>query len=140
MGRRVILVALMAALAGSACDQVGTGVPEEPRAVSGFWAGRVDQGRIELLLAEDSLGNVRGSGALRGTTSASRAFEIEGVNVFPAISLTLRTGVSPSGFATGLINLRATFRGEGILRGRLNGGGFDDERVILSREDPALLR
>jgi hypothetical protein len=110
--------------------------------LDGYWEGTVDRGRFEMTLAHDTLNQqVTGAGAWV-PRAGSRAFRVEGVvsETQGVVSLLLElspisTGLVP-GTAPVLVHYRARPRGHNELRGRLNGGGFDDVVLVLRRTRP----
>lgn len=136
--RGTLFVAGLILLAGGvACGDGDATGPGEPQSLTGVWVGTVEDQSVEMILAEDESGAVEGGGSFRSSASGSRAFQVEGVNVFPDVTLTLRTGTDPTAGAE-LINFRGQFSGEDRVRGRLNGEGFDDARLLLEKERGAL--
>lgn len=141
--QRAVLVAIGGALILTACDGM---VLTAPRAwpddfvLDGYWEGEIRQGRFEMTLHQ-AVGDesVTGVGAwipLRG----SRAFRVEGVASESAGVITLLLELSPTSFSPGqgpvFVHYRARPWGHNQMRGRLNGGGFDDTLLSLRRTRP----
>ena len=126
------VVGLLAAL--PACDSGGDEPPPaEPVRISGRYDGttNVDGTAVTLqsTLSETS-NNVSGSGTLRITNSV--AVTATGSHVPPDFNITFRaTGLEDLNFA-GTSNADAS-----VLRGRLNGSGFDDVEMTLIRSNPS---
>ncbi len=140
MRRTLMLPLLLSMAVGVAgCDGDETG-PLDRVDVSGFWVGRTDgletadDRTFELLLREEEEddGEIEGSGSIQGPTS-SIAVLVEGQNVFPDVSLTLISEQFSDGRQ--LINFRGEFISEDVIRGKLNGGGFNDEPLRLRRTE-----
>ena len=155
----VLAVALLPLLG---CEPFETTAPAERQTVTGSWVGTVESFTrtgagtglagstgpeiVEVLFTEDPEGRVAGAGSIRqtgtgtaggltagGRTVASRAFEVDGVNVYPEVAVTLRPGTDPAR-STELILFRGEFVGRNVLSGRLNGGGYNNVRLRLRRD------
>jgi hypothetical protein len=137
--QRIALVAA-AALLVAACDGINFVGPQpwpEEFTLSGFWEGETPEGRFEMTLHHAVDGEVvTGSGAWI-PRAGSRAFRVEGLVSEPAGVVSLLLELSPTthgaGFAPVLIQYRARPWGHNELRGRLNGGGFDEAPLALRR-------
>jgi hypothetical protein len=140
------------------CDLIDITAPAERQAVTGSWVGAIESFSrsglagstgpeiVEVLLTEEPPGRIAGVGSIRqtrtgtagslssgGRTVASRAFEADGVNVYPEVAITLRPGTDPR-VSTELILFRGEFVGRHVLSGRLNGGGYNNVRLRLRRD------
>jgi hypothetical protein len=161
MKGRALLVLASAALLGAGCDDDGVAEPVPYTQLTGTWSGtaqaRSSLGtgtgtgvggnggtvRVELVLREDGEGRVAGAGAFSQTrsggtlagrdTTVTRVFEVEGVNAFPGVALTLRSGGGVQNVPD-LVLLDAEFATREALEGRLRGGGFDDARLRIRRD------
>ncbi|MDO8500451.1 MAG: hypothetical protein Q7S20_01250 [Gemmatimonadaceae bacterium] len=119
---RMLLVGVIA-LAACSSEKV-----TEPKlTVAGNWSGTFTPGAssvsLSLLLTENA-GQVTGNGTISGETST--ALTVTGTFVAPNVSLTL----SPPGFEP--MNY-AAFVKEASMSGALNGSGFFNQGVTLSR-------
>lgn len=160
MKGKALLVLASAALLGAGCGGDGVAEPVPYTQLTGTWSGAaqlrstlgtgpgtVPGGnggtvRVELVLREDAGGRVAGAGAFSqarsgGTlagrdTTVTRVFQVEGVNAFPGVALTLRSGGGAQN-APDLVLLDAEFATRGALEGRLRGGGFD-ARLRIRRD------
>lgn len=157
-----LFVLAVALLPISGCDLVEVTAPAERQTVTGSWVGAIDSFArsgagtglagstgpeiVEVLLTEDAEGRIAGAGSIRltrtgtagsltvgGRTVASRAFEADGVNVYPEVAITLRPGTDPRS-STELILFQGEFVGRHVLSGRLNGGGYNNVRLRLRRD------
>lgn len=133
------MLPLLLCIAGAACDDDDDDNGPITRVeATGFWVGIVDgietedDRRIELLLREEEDGEIEGSGNIR-SRSGSIAVVVEGTNVFPDISLTLIT--DRFGDGKQFINFQGEFIGDDVMRGKLNGGGFNNEPLRLRRTE-----
>ncbi|MBI4501901.1 MAG: hypothetical protein HY700_12175 [Gemmatimonadetes bacterium] len=121
---RLALAAL--ALVISACG--------DDASISGVWSGRTADGvNFNLTLVETPQGAVSGAGRLTNGITAPLPVNATGAHAHPSISLTLdfpRTNYSP-------INFQGIFNGSmNVIRGALNGSGFDGDSLNLSRNTP----
>jgi hypothetical protein len=136
---RSLLLVAVAALIFTACDGVSIVTPgpwPEGFVLDGLWQGDVGNGRFEITLAEDAAGSVSGIGVwIRPHDSL--AFRVDGIVSVDAGVVTLLFDLSSFAAAPGspavLIHYRAAPWGRHDLRGRLNGGGFDDVDLNLRR-------
>lgn len=141
-GRRlrgvVGLVGMLGLLA--ACDDITFSGPHtwpEGFVLDGSWEGEVRQGRFEMTLSQLASGAVTGAGAWIPRVAGSRAFRVEGLVSEDEGVVSLLLELSSTDHAPGiglvLIHYRARPWGHQELRGRLNGGGFDDAVLVLRR-------
>jgi hypothetical protein len=137
--RRLPLLAALAALFFAACGDVSIVTPRpwpDGFVLDGLWQGEVENGRFEITLAEDAADRVSGVGVWIRPVD-SRAFRVDGIVSVEAGVVTLLFDLSSFATAPGtpavLIHYRATPWGRHELRGRLNGGGFDDVALDLRR-------
>ncbi len=138
--RGLPLTLLAAVVLTAGCDEaqfVGPDPWPEDVLLDGFWEGVITDGRFEMTLThapDDRL--VTGVGAWI-PRAGSRAFRVEGVVTEETGIVTFLLEMSPSGPTHGLapvlVQYRARLRGPNELRGRLNGGGFDDTVLVLRR-------
>ena len=124
----LVLLALAAAPGCDSSDPVPV-TPPAPILVNGTYAGTANVGgaavSITLTLTETNQ-NVSGSGTLRGSEVLS--LSVTGTHVDPAFNFTLRS----SGFDD--LNFAGVVQsGGGVLRGDLNGSGFDSVTITLNR-------
>jgi hypothetical protein len=135
---RSLLLVAVAALFFTACDGVSIATPgswPEGFVLDGLWQGEVGNGRFEITLTEDAAGFVSGMGVwIRSHDSL--AFRVDGIVSIDAGVVTLL--FDPSSFAApgspaALMHYRAAPWGRHDLRGRLNGGGFNDVNLDLRR-------
>ncbi len=160
--KRGFFLLAVALLPLGGCEALETTAPVERQEVTGSWVGTVETFArtgagtglsgstgpeiVEVLLTEDPEGRIAGAGSIRqtrtgaaggltggGGTVASRAFEADGVNVYPEVALTLRPGTDPRR-STELVLFRGEFVGRDVLSGRLNGGGYNNVRLRLRRD------
>lgn len=119
MRRLLLLAGLVAAFAG--CTDSTS--PSDP--VSGRWRGATLEVTVDLTIARDGP-NISGSGNF-AFFDGSTAFTVSGTWVAPNISLVL----SSPGFQD--THLGGTLEG-GVIDGLLNGSGFTNVEMVLSRE------
>ena len=96
--------------------------------VEGTWNGSFNSGTsaaLQMTLQENASGTVSGNGNLSATSAI--AFTVAGTYVDPNVSLTL----SAPGFAD--LSLSAIV-GQTEMRGTLNGSGFVNTAIVLSRQ------
>jgi hypothetical protein len=137
--RRSLLLVAVAALFFAACDDVSIVTPRswpDGFVLDGLWQGEVGNGRFEITLAEDAVDRVSGMGVWIRPHD-SRAFRVDGIVSVDAGVVTLLFDLSSFATTPGtppvLIHYRASPWGRHDLRGRLNGGGFDDVALDLRR-------
>jgi hypothetical protein len=119
----ILLITLAAG--ASACDS-GPTTPAFAQVANGYWTGSVDGIVFELVINELDDEILTGSGNVQGPALAI-AVIVLGSNVYPAISVTLRS----HGFED--INLIGRWIGRDLIRGRVNGAGFDNDLFWLRR-------
>ncbi len=149
-GTWAVLLALLV-LPALGCDGTDSTAVVDPQVVDGVWEGQTFLGAVGgsqsdsliILMTQDFSGTITGSATVKDAatgprggddTGGGRAFDVNGTNLFPDVFLTLRGGVSATGTQE-LISYRAEFVGQDRLRGRLNGGGFDDVQVDIIRRN-----
>lgn len=102
--------------------------------VTGSWSGRAGTDTFAMLLSQDADDVVVGAGSIQRNTG-SQGFEVAGVVVGGQVSLTLRTQAGGFGDAEALINFTGAVTGSGDrVDGTLNGGGFDDVALSITRQ------
>jgi hypothetical protein len=137
--QRSLLLVAAAAIFFTACDGVSIVAPRpwpDEFVLDGLWQGEVGNGRFEITLAEEAVARVSGMGVwIRPHDSL--AFRVDGIVSVEAGVVTLLFDLSSFATAPGtpavLIHYRAAPWGRHDLRGRLNGGGFDDVPLNLRR-------
>jgi len=114
----------LALLALIACGGDSTAPPPN---ITGTWAGASSTGVVLNLVLTQSAGQITGTGQISGggTTVALTA---TGTFANPAVSLDLEaTGFSGS-------NYTGTLTSPTAITGALNGSGFVNERIILTKQ------
>jgi hypothetical protein len=135
---RSLPVLLAASALLVACDELDILTPEpwpEDFIVDGFWEGSVDGGWIEMTLSEDlARRTVTGMGVWI-PDRVSHAFRVQGLVREEDAAVTLLLELSPPAPGSGpiLVHFRGSPRGHRELHGQLNGGGFDQVRLVLRR-------
>lgn len=155
---RAVLTGLAFAASLAACGDDELTPPSGPQEATGVWRGAatVDTtagagfgatDSISMVLSEGAGNDITGAGTIRrirsgdrgNDGSTSRAFTVQGVNIFPEVVLTLRTSASAGTDGDVLINYSGEFISDDLVTGTLNGGGFNNRRIRI-RRDPVLIR
>lgn len=112
--------------------------PMEPPAdteveLTGSWSGRAGTDTFAMLLSQSANDAVVGAGSIQRNTG-SQGFEVSGLVVGADVSLVLRTQTG-GGDEEALINFQGIVASSGDrMDGVLNGGGFDDISLSLTRQ------
>ena len=122
--RCLVFLPLFAILAACGSDATA---PEPDPAVTGSWSGTGSGFTLQLTLNEQPDGSVAGSGSITLATGPIALTVLSGTHAFPNLSLTLG--------ATGLldINLTGTVTSATMITATLNGSGFSDESIDLTK-------
>ena len=131
MRRLPPLLAALALAAAAACSDSSSG--PEPVDLDGRWSGQATLGTFSTftLTITEADGQVTASGNI---TQGSASAALTGVGTWaePSLSLTLSSpGYEPIDFTA---TYDETSAGEAQLRGRLNGSGFGNTPLTLTRE------
>lgn len=122
---RNLIILIVTAATIAACGDQGPEIPT----FTGHWEGFVDAEFTVLISASEREGAVTGAGRFVGSPQQGTvAFSVSGVHLHPDVALTLR----PSGFAD--VNFSGTFDGVDRVSGRLDGAGFTDDSLTLTRQ------
>lgn len=113
--------------------------PMEPPAdteveLTGSWSGRAGTDTFAMLLSQSASDALVGAGSIQRNTG-SQGFEVSGLVVGADVSLVLRTQTGGLGDEEALINFQGLVASSGDrMDGVLNGGGFDDISLSLTRQ------
>ena len=121
--RCVIPLILVASLALGGCTD--DPVTPEPPTVAGQWSGSMDGLTFSMLLTQDE-SQVTGTGQGTGGSEGSDVLTITGVYLPPNVSLTIESSVYSATNFTGV-------HSEHTITGHLNGGGFENRPLTLTR-------
>ena len=135
--RKLVPMVLLGALT-LACDSEDETPMEPPTdaevTLTGSWSGRAGTDDFEMLLSQNADDVVSGAGSIQRNTG-NQGFEVTGVVVGAEVSLSFRTQAGGLGDGETLINYRGTVTGSGDrVDGTLNGGGFDDIGLSITRQ------
>ena len=122
--RLLLLLSLFAMLAACGDDSVA---PDPDPTVTGSWIGTTGTTTLLLTMNQQPDGSVSGSGSIADVTTIALTISA-GTQVFPNLSLTLT--------ATGLqdLNLTGTVTSSTAIAARLNGSGYSNENINLSKQ------
>lgn len=96
--------------------------------LSGRWSGSISGGgSISLTLAESESGNLSGSGSVSGPGGSIAVTVASGTHSGSSVSLSM----TASGFED--LNFSGTIQDRTTIQGTLNGSGFDNVSVTLTR-------
>jgi hypothetical protein len=115
------------ALAIAACGDGGTDL-ETPSA-DGAWRGTLESfpATMRVNITEAADGTISGSGAIYAGTE-TLSFTLSGTHRHPNVSFDMDfLGFEPAAYS-------GRFESDDAIRGAIDGSGFTDERVTLSRE------
>lgn len=93
--------------------------------IDGTWGGSTPDFSYSMTVTEKDK-TVTGSATLTGG-GTSVALTVTGTHAHPAVSLT----ISATGYES--VNFSGNFETDDLIRGRLNGSGFSNEQISLTR-------
>lgn len=129
MRRPKPVLPLLFALLIAACGGDDAAAPKDI-VVTGEWAGRAGAGNgvfdIEITMTETE-GSVSGTGRFVAAGAVVAAFTLSGTHTFPEVALT----IVATGFQDALFT--GSFTGDNTITGQLNGSGFENEPVTVTR-------
>jgi hypothetical protein len=114
----ILLGFLAAACSGSTSTQ--------PLTVDGNWQGSASGQTLSISLTTSGQA-VNGTGSVSATGSATYLVTISGTFVVPTLAVAMTSAQHPT------MSLTATLGG-GVLSGALNGNGFNDAVIVLTKQ------
>ncbi len=124
-GLSLMVLALVLMLAACGGDATGPKTPTVTGAWSGTIGGTGNMGSLSLTLTETN-GAVVGSGVISGSESV--AVHVTGTHAHPSVSLAMTS----SGYED--CNFSGTMTATNTIAGTLNGSGFYNRPVTLTRQ------